>query len=285
MITSQQQKITTLQATLEDKQAQLKAVANNQTMLHATLKSALQSREKEIEEMKTQARTRQSLTSEVIESMIREQATTEAMELRQKLASDGAQLGRLVYNRVGMHTVENWEEGEASRSHKRQRNDLKRRRDTLDGKKNTLENCDESTNEQIEMESARESVMMHLEELEKKEIKLAKEEQALYVEKGVHIRALKRVSSEDTSRFNSRPKVRLMVLALLKKVIQCCCLGLSIFVNCSSLSHFHLISFFYFPFIYKCCDSYMIVTYFYHSLVEVDFQKYGPPMTLLNYEK
>jgi len=207
VITSQQQKITTLQATLEDKQAQLKAVANNQTMLHATLKSALQSREKEIEEMKTQARTRQSLTSEVIESMIREQATTEAMELRQKLASDGAQLGRLVYNRVGMHTVENWEEGEASRSHKRQRNDLKRRRDTLDGKKNTLENCDESTNEQIEMESARESVMMHLEELEKKEIKLAKEEQALYVEKGVHIRALKRVSSEDTSRFNSRPKL------------------------------------------------------------------------------
>jgi hypothetical protein len=39
------------------------------------------------------------------------------------------------------------------------------------------------------------------------ERELAEEEMALNDEKGAHIRALKRVASEDASRFRTRPKV------------------------------------------------------------------------------
>lgn len=55
---------------------------------------------------------------------------------------------------------------------------------------------------------AMETVKMHLHEVKKKEMELDAEERALNIEKRAHVRALKLVSNEDSSKFRSRPKVR-----------------------------------------------------------------------------
>ncbi len=55
---------------------------------------------------------------------------------------------------------------------------------------------------------AMETVKMRLHEVEKKEMELDAEERALNIEKRAHVRALKLVSNEDSSKFRSRRKVR-----------------------------------------------------------------------------
>jgi tousled-like kinase len=64
-----------------------------------------------------------------------------------------------------------------------------------------------------------ELVRFHLDTVRLQEHELAKEELALNDEKGAHIRALKRVASEDASRFRSRPKLhdRYVLRSLLDK--------------------------------------------------------------------
>ena len=54
---------------------------------------------------------------------------------------------------------------------------------------------------------AMETVKMHLHEVKKKEMELDSEERALNIEKRAHVRALKLVSNEDSSKFRSRRKV------------------------------------------------------------------------------
>ena len=62
--------------------------------------------------------------------------------------------------------------------------------------------------DELDAMEAEESVTTHLSMLHKKEVELAEEERTLRAEKEAHIRELKRVASEDASRFKSRPKVR-----------------------------------------------------------------------------
>jgi hypothetical protein len=54
---------------------------------------------------------------------------------------------------------------------------------------------------------AMETIKMHLHEVKKKEMELDAEERALNIEKRAHVRALKLVSNEDSSKFRSRRKV------------------------------------------------------------------------------
>ena len=58
---------------------------------------------------------------------------------------------------------------------------------------------------------ATETVKMHLHEVKKKEVELDSEERALNIEKRAHVRALKLVSNEDSSKFRSRRKVSMVV--------------------------------------------------------------------------
>ena len=55
---------------------------------------------------------------------------------------------------------------------------------------------------------AHETVRMHLDELRREEAELDSEERALNVEKRAHVRALKLVSNEDSSKFRIKRKVR-----------------------------------------------------------------------------
>jgi hypothetical protein len=57
---------------------------------------------------------------------------------------------------------------------------------------------------------AKETVRMHLDEVKKEEMKLDEEERALNIEKRAHVRALKLVANEDSSKFRLRHKVCLV---------------------------------------------------------------------------
>lgn len=59
----------------------------------------------------------------------------------------------------------------------------------------------------LDIEEAKEGIQMQLESLRRSEQELLAEEQSLMEEKSSHIRALKRVASEDSSRFRSRPNL------------------------------------------------------------------------------
>jgi len=59
----------------------------------------------------------------------------------------------------------------------------------------------------LDIQEAQESIQMHLEALLREEKELLAVEQTLNDEKGAHIRALKRVASEDASRFKNRAKL------------------------------------------------------------------------------
>jgi tousled-like kinase len=206
-----------LEQLVKDKDEQLKAVSNNQTILHTSLRSALSQKVKEMEELKTSKEKHATLASNVIEKLIRSDNAREMNELRHKLASDGARLGRVVHTRTGMRVHENWEDGSASKLlHKRQA-DLKAKRATLESRQEAARRASEERLQEgvednkrasaLEVMEQIESVRLHLDSVRRQEAELAEEEQALFDEKTAHIRSLKLVASEDASRFRLRPKV------------------------------------------------------------------------------
>jgi tousled-like kinase len=170
-----------------------------------------------------------------LEDLSRSDAAREARELRERLATDGARLGKIVYTRAGMRSVETWEDGRASKQLMLRKTVLQEKRRTLEQRqtaaKRVIKQVEESKENQsdvsassdhdetdlvggihvrtpLEAMEAFESVRFHLSNVRRQEKELVLEDQTLNDEKCAHIRALKRVASEDSSRFRSRPKVR-----------------------------------------------------------------------------
>jgi vacuolar-type H+-ATPase subunit I/STV1 len=212
-----------LEQSCKEMEGQLKAVSNNQTIMHTALKAALCKREKELEELKKKSEEHRVKTSRVLEEFIRQESAREATQLRQQLASDGARLGRITYTRAGMRAVEAWEEGHASKALQQRRIELESRKQYLaeleqsveesakllsEGKKVTEIVAGVTLSDPLAIVEAKESVRLHLVQLHDEWGKLTEEEHKLNAEKAEHIRALKRVASEDASRFRPRPKVR-----------------------------------------------------------------------------
>lgn len=198
-----------LQQLLQDKDEQLKAVTNNKTILHTALQAALEKTKQELASTKAMIAEKEACTSKVLEELLRWKSNQQAKDLREKLAVDGARLGRIVYARTGMRALESWEEGYATKDLEQRKQALARKRLSLEARADALKDKENNFPEQSPLEAleAKESIQMHLENLREQEIELAQEEQALNDEKGAHIRALKRVASEDASRFRSRPKL------------------------------------------------------------------------------
>lgn len=223
-----------LEGALADRDEKLRAVSNNQTMIHVSLRATLDRREEEVDDLRTEMEEKASAVSETIEKLVRSDAARRAVELRQKLASDGARLGRIVYTRAGMHSVESWEDGQAPRALKNRRKDLREKRDKMEKRQQAAlavankiraqaasANGEDGANNDSEMDpvggivvqdafdvmEALESIRLHLVNLKKEEDELEEEEKALVAEKEAHIRALKRVASEDSSQFKHRPKL------------------------------------------------------------------------------
>jgi tousled-like kinase len=206
-----------LEQLVKDKDEQLKAVSNNQTILHTSLRAALSQKEKQLEKLKNAKEEHAALASNVIEKLIRSDNAREMNELRHKLASDGARLGRVVYTRTGMRVHENWEDGSASILLQKRRADLRAKRAVLERRQEAARRASEERLQEgdkendpanaLEVMEQIESVRLHLDSVRRQEAELAEEEQALFDEKAAHIRSLKLVASEDASRFRSRPKV------------------------------------------------------------------------------
>jgi hypothetical protein len=257
-----------LEQTCKDMDSQLKAVSNNQTIMHTALRASLSQREKELEELRESKEKDASKTATLLEKLVRVDSGRAAKELRQKLASDGARLGRITYTRAGLRTVETWEEGHALKLLLRRKSDLEAKKQVLLERQDKAEQAatalSQGQNVTISIDGlvlsdaltiveAQESVRLHLNELAKDENLLKEEDEALKNEKIEHIRALKRVASEDASPFRSRPKVcpnfHLQYVILLTKLI------------------FHTPLFCYF--------SSMTSTYYYHCWEKEAFRRFG----------
>jgi len=220
----------------KDKDEQLKAVSNTKTIIHTSLKAKVEEQEKKITCLEQDIKKKDARARHIIETLVRKESNKENFELRQKLATDGARLGRWVqnghYSRLGMHAVQPvWEDGSAIREFKKRKDNLKKKRLSLEEARSKgleqwkKENNDEysnhvdGTSDPFESEEFDQSMWMHMTELKREETELLKDEEALNMEKVKHKRALKRVSSEDSSRFKSRPKMndRYVLLYLLGK--------------------------------------------------------------------
>jgi tousled-like kinase len=263
-----------LQRTCQDKDEQLKAVSNNRTILHTALQAALRQRENELESLRSSTEEKDAKYRDALEELVRTDACQEAREIREKLAADGARLGRIMAvpapttrgppRMLMQHraNLESWEDGYATKELQQKMKDLQAKKTVLEerqkeallleenfwkgeakrkdaileddqvvgsfaarpeeGSLNSLEN-DTSTDgavvSALDVREAVESVRYHLSLIRQQEKELALAEQALNDEKGAHIRALKRVASEDASRFRSRPKLhdRYVLRSLLGK--------------------------------------------------------------------
>lgn len=211
-----------LEKNCRDMDGQLKAVSNNQTIMHTALKAALSRREKELEEAQKSHAIETTKRRSIIERLVRNNSAREGKELRQKLASDGARLGRITYTRAGLRSMETWEEGHASKLLQRRETELEAKKRSLQARQTKIEQAaadaqdkgiskdDTVSSEKLSLIEAKESIRFHLESVRRQEIELRDEQNALYKEKNEHLRALKLVASEDASRFRSRPKVRII---------------------------------------------------------------------------
>jgi len=198
--------ISQLTESLQEKSSQLKAVSNNQTIIHAQLKKALQQKEEEIQSIKEEMKQKNIKIRNKLEEMIRKESAREHEELRQKLASDGARLGRWIYNWVGMRRETIWEDGTAFKACEEKRKELMQKRSILEQK---LREGSAAAHhlDAMEREEFEQSIRIHLNELQRAEMELKQEEDTLHVEKNAHKLALKQVANEDYSHFKSKRKL------------------------------------------------------------------------------
>eukprot|EP00977_Amphora_coffeiformis_P006048 scaffold1294_cov167-Amphora_coffeaeformis.AAC.29 len=216
-----EQRVKELEQQCADKDQQLKAVADNRTILHTALQTALAQRTKELEACKQAKQEWEGQSRTALEQLVRERATLQAKQVRERLAADGARLGRITYARAGMRVVETWEEGFASTQLQARRADLKERKALLQErfekakqimlKANTKAGGDENgafdTQDdwnaeewtvggvvvctKLDAMEAQESVRFHLQTLHLEEKKVASEEAALNEEKELREVAVK----------------------------------------------------------------------------------------------
>ena len=219
-------KIALLEKQLAEATSQNQAIKNNQTMVTTQLRATVKRQTLELQQVKSDCENRMTKAMDVIEQLVREESLRKSAELRQQLASDGARLGRLVTTRRGglARAIETWEDGDEPTKLKKKREVLKRRREGLEKRWTELtRNYDamditeafdgEVSNlnrpmDDLEKTEAKETTRMHLEELKREERKLDEEDRALALEKRKHVRTLKLVANEDSSKFRFRHKVR-----------------------------------------------------------------------------
>lgn len=230
-----------LEQVCNDKEEQLKAVSNNRTIVHSALREALRQRENDFLVLQQEKEKSDVANRLVLEKLVRQNACQKAREIREKLATDGIRLGRIVYSRAGgligrSSHLESWEDGHATKELEARRlalvsrrsciesryavaiqryDDFQRQKQSHKTKTFQVENAavkiaddhNSSSLSELDVVEAVESARLQLSLLVRDERDLSMQEEALNDEKGKHIRALKRVASEDASRFRSRPKL------------------------------------------------------------------------------
>ena len=233
--------ISELQRQLEEATARNNSIKNNQTMISTNLQRQLKHQKAELERVRQESTDKLTNATECLERLVREEGAREGKELRQKLASDSARLGRLVTSRIGggirSRMIDSWEDGHAPRALKERRIELKHRRSRLEKEKDDIEmrrapsasssgprgstadDVDMDATSEIEVDApieltaldrieARENVRRHLDQVIREEADLDKEERAMHIEKRKHVQATKLVNNEEASKFKGQKKVR-----------------------------------------------------------------------------
>jgi hypothetical protein len=236
-----------LEKSVKEKNEQLEIVHSNRSILHTSLKTALEKKEQELRQLRRTMEERVAALERVLDQYILKDKALELKALRQTLANNAARLGRFVYTRTLHGTMESWESGEAMVALKRQREELKVKREILEQRqkdakrvfKRVIKEQQQQTitymdsmpppapvlsvqspsngepivvggllvQDELDAMEAEESVKMHLNAIKQLEIKLSEEEKTLNAETMAHIRSLKRLANEDSSRFQKVPKV------------------------------------------------------------------------------
>ena len=230
--------ISELRKKCQNQQSEINSIRNNTTIESISLKSKLQRKDQEIKQIQQeleQIKKSKDKAFKVIEKLILDQNSRDTKDKRQKLASDGARLGRFVYTRAGLHSVENWEYGHAKKAIEKKKLDLKKKKEDLElrhqciirehkEKKSKITKSNfnsplsmkkNPTNEtpftlsmyDLELMEAEEAYQMQLTRINEQSNLLDEEEQVLQKERMTHVRELRRTESEDKSRFKTKPKV------------------------------------------------------------------------------
>jgi len=217
-----------LQSELADAQSQLKALSSTRTLLHNQLQTALRRTESKLKEVTLESESFRNRAAGVVEDMLRREEGRRQREERERLAREGVRLGRWVGSgtrglgmmaKTGIESI--WEDGYGVRECKKRKGKLKRRKEVLeerlkkggmgakevDATSDIAEDGVKEGTDRLEREEFQESVHIHLQELRREERGLDREEKRLFEEKATHKRALKRIASEDSSRFKHRPKL------------------------------------------------------------------------------
>ena len=254
--------IITLQKQLDDATSRNNSIRNNQTLISTNLQRQLKNQKIEYDKLRDECNSKMEKAMDIVERFVRDESVRTSADLRQKLASDGARLGRLVSSRVSSNHhgmmmggrtqfIESWEDGYAPKRLKMKREELRMRREELERRKNELllldnkndnngsgsindesnstitnvsdNNHDDESSEllttmnDLDRMEAHETVRMHIDEIKRQEMELDNEEKVLNIEKRGHVRALKLLSNEDSSKFRVHRKVRLVFWYLEKE--------------------------------------------------------------------
>ena len=154
---------------------------------------------------------------------MRAKASRDALDARKKLASESVRLGEIVtvHSRSIRNSVtEIWKDGHAFKSLHEEMGQLIERKENLEKQKKILERerrgmlkefkkLSDSEQEQwlepLEFVERQESVKEALGQLKDKELRISEDRKKLESEKKLHVREIKRIQSEDQSRFNKHP--------------------------------------------------------------------------------
>lgn len=209
----------------QEKDSELAAIANNRTLQNTSLHAALKQREKEMKTLQFQHSEEKKRVQIALEAFVRMDATRASRELRDRLATDSLRIGRFVQSRVGMRTLESWQDGHALIELKSAKKSLEAKRMLLEqrhqsavaalqklrdeDKENRIrKKMDTDISARLSIVEAYETSKLHMYSLQEEEKTLQFRESQLVTEKSNHIRALKNVVNEDGSRFSNKSKVR-----------------------------------------------------------------------------
>jgi tousled-like kinase len=198
-----------LERAVRDKDDQLRAVSNNRTLLQGSLQNALTQCRNELSKLRTAKTEHEEASRLVLEGLVRKQAQHAATALRAQLAADGARLGRIVTTHTALRLTEKWEDGYAIRELAARRTALADTHVTLQARADAAEAAAAAPDQSspLAVAEALESVRWHRQTARQAEATLAADERALRDAQAAHVRALKRVASEDDSKFVGRPKL------------------------------------------------------------------------------
>ncbi|KAH9322804.1 hypothetical protein KI387_017443, partial [Taxus chinensis] len=170
--------------------------------------------EKELKEVKEQEQQKQKKRMKILSDLLISVAKAERLEARTKVRQDSLRLGNVGVIRAGTVISETWEDGQALKDIQAHLKSLLEQKESIERHKKSLkkrqtEKVEGSDNEPAALEEEfliqDELCKSRLQSIKREEDVALRERDRYELEKGRHIREIKRIRDEDGSRFNHFP--------------------------------------------------------------------------------